>query len=423
LNHTIHHERGRCLEQIAALADEYRVVITTDVFDEDYARLLNRARIVFNYAVRGELNLRTFEALACKTVLFLEHDNAEVAGLLQNRIDLVLYTNEDLVPQLQRYLGDPEACKAIAKSGHKKCSALAGELRLDGWINWLGRQPRGPRAFNTFPEEERLLADILQNATSLVSGQQLLADADAAACCERFSERPEFLITAGLARWNELPNLEGEPRRAATKEVMRCFNKASILAPKTIVPWLNLAVMCRQAAAVEAETHCLENALAATSCDYGGLLMGTTTDPYYIAWRRALAFGAARAELLWAAAECRLSELDLGRGDARGASQRARKSIEWAPEVALPHRIWAIAECQLGNVAEAASILKAALPYTAFDSDYRMDLVRALALSGQIDEARAVAVESARLFRACTNRQEQARAFEGCVPRILRGEG
>ena len=422
LNHAIHHERGRRLEQIAALADEFRIVITTDVFDEEYARLLNRARIVFNYSVRGELNLRTFEALSCNAVLFLEHSNAEVAGLLQNHIDLVLYTSDDLIPQLRHYLASPDDCRHIARSGRKKCAAMAGEHRLDGLINWIARQPRGPRVFATFPEEVRLLADILQNATSLVAGQQTLANADTANCLARYPERTEFLITTGLSQLHTLSSLDVAARRVATKEVMRCFNKASILAPKTIPPWMNLAVMCRQAGAVEAETHCLENALAADSCEYGGLLMGKTTDPYYIAWRRALAHNATHPELLWAAASCRLSELDLVRGDATTANERAQQSIAWDATVPLPHRVWAIAESQKGNVAEAAAILKAALPLTAFDAEFRMDYVRALVLSGQVDEARAVAKESARIFSVCSNQHEQARLFENCVERILRGE-
>ncbi|MBI5095790.1 MAG: glycosyltransferase family 1 protein [Candidatus Hydrogenedentes bacterium] len=422
LNHAIHRERARCLERIAALAGEFHVVIATDVYDEEYARLLNRARIVFNYSVRGELNLRTFEAMACGALLFLEHHNEEAGGLLQNRIDAVMYTEEDMIGLLRHYLAEPEQRRQAARAGRRKCAAFAGELRLDGWINWIARQPRGPRAFKTLPEEDRLLADILQNAASLVIGQQDLARDDALACLARFGDRPDFLITAGLAQLHDLTKLDGEPRRLETKEVMRCFNKASSIAPDAITPWLNLAVMCRQAGSVEAETHCLENALSASSCEYGGLLMGVTSDPYYIAWRKGLALGAIRPELLWAAAACRLSELDLIRGRAADACARARQSIAWEPSVAFPHRIWAIAESQLGRIEEAASILEDALPLTAFDADYRMDLVRALALSGQVEKAEAVAAESMRLLRVCSNQQEHADAFDGCVAEILRGE-
>src|SRR5206468_2932754 len=55
-NHDVQWERAPWLARIARLSRKYRVVITGGLFGDDYVRLLNRARIVFNRSIRGEIN-------------------------------------------------------------------------------------------------------------------------------------------------------------------------------------------------------------------------------------------------------------------------------------------------------------------------------------------------------------------------------
>jgi hypothetical protein len=56
LNTAAQGARCRLLEKIAPLSEHYRVVFTGELPQEDYAALMNRARIVFNRSLRGEMN-------------------------------------------------------------------------------------------------------------------------------------------------------------------------------------------------------------------------------------------------------------------------------------------------------------------------------------------------------------------------------
>lgn len=68
LNFAVQQDRARYLHDLLKLRDRYKIVIASNVYGEDYARLLNSARVVANFPVRGELNMRFFEAYGCGAV-------------------------------------------------------------------------------------------------------------------------------------------------------------------------------------------------------------------------------------------------------------------------------------------------------------------------------------------------------------------
>ncbi len=150
LNHAIHVERGRCLERIAALSDRYRVVICGGRFGDDYTRLLNRAKIVFNRSVRREMNSRCFEALACGSLLFIEEDNIEVGDYLRDREEVVLYNEDNLVALIEHYLSRPDEAARITAQGHAKAASLAAENDLKRWWTGLRRAHPAAGAFAAF---------------------------------------------------------------------------------------------------------------------------------------------------------------------------------------------------------------------------------------------------------------------------------
>lgn len=78
LNHAAHSTRARYLQRLARLLDRYRIVIATERYGEDYARLLTKSRIIFNHSIRGEVNLRVLETMACGSLAVLEDSNEEV---------------------------------------------------------------------------------------------------------------------------------------------------------------------------------------------------------------------------------------------------------------------------------------------------------------------------------------------------------
>ncbi len=119
-NHEIQRERSRWLGRIARLSSRYRVLLTAGVYGEEYARLLNRARIVFNRSIRGEINMRTYEAPACGALLFYERENREIDTLFADRRECVLYSEEDLELLLDHYLSHEFERAAIADAGYRR---------------------------------------------------------------------------------------------------------------------------------------------------------------------------------------------------------------------------------------------------------------------------------------------------------------
>jgi hypothetical protein len=88
-------------------------------FLEEMARFLSSAKLLFNSAVKDDLNMRVFESMAIGKCLLTD----PVPGLLDlfvPDVDLVLYDDVDLVDKLRFLLGHPEARERIAASGRKK---------------------------------------------------------------------------------------------------------------------------------------------------------------------------------------------------------------------------------------------------------------------------------------------------------------
>jgi tetratricopeptide (TPR) repeat protein len=119
LNHAVQARRARWLARVARLSTRYRVMIACGLHGEEYTRTLNRAKIVFNHCVRGEINMRAYEAPACGALLFNEADNAEIRDIYTDRVDCVLYDEHNLEALVDYYL-DPantQEREAIAQAG------------------------------------------------------------------------------------------------------------------------------------------------------------------------------------------------------------------------------------------------------------------------------------------------------------------
>ncbi len=73
LNHSVQQDRENLLYELGSLKDRYNVHIATNIFGPEYARMLSRARLVFNKPIRDEVNMRFFEALGCGAVVLNPH--------------------------------------------------------------------------------------------------------------------------------------------------------------------------------------------------------------------------------------------------------------------------------------------------------------------------------------------------------------
>ncbi len=419
LNHAIHVDRGRCLEQAAVLSDRYRVEIRGGVYGDDYAELLNRAKIVVNYGVRREMNLRCFEALACGALLFVEADNLEVPDLLSDKEgDVVYYDRDNLARLLEHHLRHPDEAVQLSANRCEKARALAGENRLDDLLDRLAEQGTQSRAFVDFSEREKRLAELLEYGLCRVPSQQVWAWNEATGCLDVYPNDSAFLAAAVLLALGGAWQDSASSAEEYTRNILD-WSKRACLADKNSAPlWHNLAVVCRRLNATEAEMNALKLTLRVNSCSHGDFMAGDFSDPYCIAWRRALAAGRPRVDIVHAGAATRLAEIAMGKGDFRRTEDLAMKSIELFPEAATPYRLHAAAANFLGDTAAAAESLERGLKYTSFDDLYRMFLVKSRLAVGRHNAARELANESALIFDACPGGEAMAQSFRDAAQSI-----
>ena len=118
-NHAIQWERAKWLARVARLSSRYKVVLTSGVYGDEYVKLMNRAKIVFNRSIRGEANMRAYEAPACGALMFYEAENREIHNVYRNREHCLLYDNNALEDLLAYYLAPENTVESeqIAEQG------------------------------------------------------------------------------------------------------------------------------------------------------------------------------------------------------------------------------------------------------------------------------------------------------------------
>jgi hypothetical protein len=135
LNVGLHRERNRLLARVAKWgAAGGRSIRLGQAFNGDYVDVLNRSRLVFNYSIRGEANMRLFEAMACGAVPLVEASNQEAAILFQEGKHYFRYEPDRLEQTLESLLADPARIQAAsvaaraAVAGHTKASQIRSLL-------------------------------------------------------------------------------------------------------------------------------------------------------------------------------------------------------------------------------------------------------------------------------------------------------
>ena len=111
-----HGRRERLLERLC----QHFEVHAERCFLEDMVRLYSESRIVFNNALKDDLNMRVFEALACGSLLVT--DRAEGSGLeefFHHGEHLIIYEDSNLVETVQHYLECEDSREKIAREGRE----------------------------------------------------------------------------------------------------------------------------------------------------------------------------------------------------------------------------------------------------------------------------------------------------------------
>lgn len=387
LNHAAHPRRGRYLERIARLSDRVHVVITTNYIGDAYAHLLSRARIVFNHSIRGELNLRVFETLACGAAPCIEADNSEVHDWFTDGVDIVLYDEHTLEDRLCGYLNRPKDLEALRNAAHARAGEFAGEHRFDALIDWAAAQPAATRAFHSLDAIDRCYQDLLQYGFSRWNVYHPKQDACIAELARTAPAAPRTWSAIGRHLLDPRTPVVDEATRP--QDVLKATHRAWTLDRDSAPRALNAASVCRTYQAADREEGYLRHAIEASGIDGAGELLGSQADPTWARWNMAIAQGTAGVGMIHAEARIRLAAILAARGELDAALDHLQQAVIDDPDTTKGARLHAEILDRIGRSVEAASVLESAVRDTPFDFDTRTRLIDLCVSLGREDDAAA----------------------------------
>lgn len=133
LNGGMHGERNRLLFRLARWGAG-RALHLDQAFGAKYVEILGRSRLVFNWAIRGEANMRLYEAMACGAVPLVEEGNVEVPLLFREGVHYFGYAPGGLVERVESLLAQPERIAEVSRAaqaevaGHTRASQIRALL-------------------------------------------------------------------------------------------------------------------------------------------------------------------------------------------------------------------------------------------------------------------------------------------------------
>jgi hypothetical protein len=313
LNAALRPRRAAFLERLEALKGRHHVVIQGDVYGEEYVRLLNRARLVFNHSVRGELNLRTFESWACGGVQLLEAENEEGQALLQDRETVVFYDGDNFEKVIETLLEDDALQETIRRRQFDLAETYEPHNRIDTLVDWAFAQPESGRPWHALSQQEQALHDVMALTDSFLPPVTREEHRRMAAYVQEYSDDPrawtvvaKFLLTPYLHLFLECPDTDR--RKGPVREALL---KAADRAPNDAVHQMNAAWGCAFAGDDQGRLRALEAAQRAGEMNAPELLIGGVTDPFWAHWMQQTARGRARLEDLKAEATKQCAEAEL----------------------------------------------------------------------------------------------------------------
>lgn len=395
LNPARHHRRAQLLDRLAQLSVRYTVVIGEGPSGPDYARMLGRAKIVFNRAVRGEMNLRLFETLAAGACALLEAENGEAPQHLNPGEHYAAYTEADLEDVVIALLVDEPRRRAIAQAGRAIAPSLAPHVRFDAFVDALLAAPESGRPFQALDPRERAYADALLYGYKNQAPWIALQEQGTKDAVRNHGEDPRFhALRANCLLNPRHPAHQLDRVASATHHLTR----AHTLRPGDVPYALGAAMAADMRGDLAAMAARLDEAREAQTLGGAELLFANHWDPFWCRWQRALARNA--ATLLVAQAEVRLQRARVHRAaqkfDAALAQLDEAQTLDPAAATAR-ERVQCLQA--LGRIPEAADAMIAALPELPLDRE-ALAFARDAAHHLQRPEAHALTQRTAHLEKA-----------------------
>lgn len=147
LNPNIQRERLSWIHRLRALAHRgVNVHIASGAHGKAYAHLLQRAKLGFNRAIRGEMNMRAFEVPACGALLLQEDSNLEIRDYMEPGRDVALYADDataDFEEMVLALLADDARREEMARAGHEAIQRHAMPDRIRSLLDVLTHEGPG----------------------------------------------------------------------------------------------------------------------------------------------------------------------------------------------------------------------------------------------------------------------------------------
>ena len=118
LHSDIHKYRSSWLKRLAKLSNKYNIKILAGIHGYNYTLALNQSKITFNRSIKGELNMRVYEAAACNSLLFHEEEDIEIRNIFKDREHCVLYNETDFEELIEYYLTHDDEREKICNNSY-----------------------------------------------------------------------------------------------------------------------------------------------------------------------------------------------------------------------------------------------------------------------------------------------------------------
>jgi glycosyltransferase involved in cell wall biosynthesis/tetratricopeptide (TPR) repeat protein/predicted O-methyltransferase YrrM len=407
LHPAVQRERLVWLGRLAALGRRWRVAIATGVFGDAYRTLLRRARIVFNRSLRGECNMRAFEAAWAGALLFQERGNAEAETLFRDRQDCVFYGADDLEPLLEHYLTHEEERRAIAARAQRRvrdfsCERFWADMRETLHAEWALLEVRARQRASRGPRD--LWTARLWQALGAAPGTDpdLLCDLTAAAPAGGAPAALHHARGVAVALWDGSRTATSARRAAEHFRLALWADPRHALAALNLVEALSLAG--EQERAVEEARRLLASLERGATCRADVLdtpHFPPGFDYFRVEWERAAwehaGAGAGEVQAKRDLLRWRLHAL---LADLTGALEHFQQSAELRPDLPISRAALGCALARAGQLAEAVPHLRAAVTANPFDRAAARSLFEALGQAGDATGQRNFAQERQRLSQA-----------------------
>jgi tetratricopeptide (TPR) repeat protein len=358
-------ERGRLLERIARLPERLDVFIREGVTGNDYPRELAASRIVVNWPVRGEVNMRCCETLAAGALL-LTPRNASAERAFRDRVDCVLYDGPEIESLIEHCLTHKDEREAVAAAGAARAPDFSYDARVRELLDSLTRDPvaapRHPRLFAQRPLCDQ--ANALAVAAMVTNGR--------AAMCERLSRDAAGLDPTDAEPYNNLGcALAARAERGGGDgrlfgEAASALEQALAIEPDYAAAAVNLALVQRARGIDEQADRWLRRAAE---------LLADGTAPDARAFRGIVLSESSAFRLRWQGAGA--SHLT----DAHGLNDERRRLLLWRTQAAYAE--------SAGRLDEALAHLRAAAQIEPGDGDCRRRMGQILWKQGLLSDAAA----------------------------------